>query len=125
MYELSVKRRFRASHAIVQDGDREPTHSHDWHVRLVVSGRRIDADGLLCDFHWLQQRLDAALAPLADCDLNRVAPFDEINPTAEHLARHLAEAVAAVLPAGLAVASVSVTEAPGCTATYRPGPGAG
>lgn len=120
MYELTVEREFCAAHAIVIAGEREPVHGHNWRVRLTVAGADLDADGLLCDFHELERNVDAALHRFRNADLNQTAPFDVVNPTAEHIARHIADAVADRLPAGVRVASVTVTEAPGCTATYRP-----
>ncbi len=120
MYEVTVELVFREAHAITLTGQREQTHEHDWRVRVVVGGQEVNHDGVLCDFHWLQRQLDVILAPLENQDLNAVAPFDRVNPTAEHVARHIAEAIGAVLPAGLALHSATVTEAPGCTATYRP-----
>jgi 6-pyruvoyltetrahydropterin/6-carboxytetrahydropterin synthase len=123
MYELTVEREFCAAHAITIAGEREAVHGHNWRVRVVVAGPALDADGLLCDFHDVERRLDEVLAPFRNQDLNRTAPFDRLNPTAEHVARHLAaqltERLAPCLPAGTAVASVSVTEAPGCSATFR------
>lgn len=120
MYELSVQRVFRAAHAIVMAGEREPAHEHDWQVALVVGGERLDADGLLCDFHHLEQVLEQVLERLDAQDLNGAAVLGSVNPTAEHVARHIAEAVGASLPAGVRVRRVRVTEAPGCAATYIP-----
>ncbi len=118
MYELTVERRYRAAHAITMGDERETSHEHDWRVVVRVGGPRLDDDGLLCDFHALERSLDRILAPLQDHDLNATPPFDRINPTAEHVARHLYESMAAVLPDAVKLRSVEVTEAPGCTATY-------
>ena len=120
MYEVTVERSFRAAHAITMGGQPESSHHHDWQVRVVVGGE-LNAEGLLCDFHVLETRLEAVIARLRGSDLNTVTPFDRQNPTAEHVARHVAERMRETLPAGLALQSVSVTEAPGCVATYRPG----
>jgi 6-pyruvoyltetrahydropterin/6-carboxytetrahydropterin synthase len=122
MYEVSVQHRFTAAHAVTMAGRREASHSHDWQVTAVVSREGLDADGILCDFEALQRRLEEIVRPLDGVDLNRTAPFDEVNPTAEHLARHIADTLARGLPDGAVVTSVSVTEAPGCTATYRTSP---
>ena len=118
MYEVTVDRVFCAAHAISVRGEREPTHGHEWRVRVGVGGQELDEDGILCDFHALERRLDDVIAPFQDCDLNRTPPFDRVSPTAERIARHLAEAI--VLPEGLTLLSVGVTEAPGCVAVYRP-----
>ncbi len=118
MFLLSVQREFRASHAISVQGEREETHEHTWRVRVEVQGGELDGDELLCDFHVIQDRLDAVLAALDGCNLNQTPPFDRINPTAEAVARHIGEAVAAGLPEGVHLSRASVTEAPGCEATY-------
>lgn len=120
MYELEIRRRFSAAHAILMRGVREPVHGHDWEVTLLVRGERLDGDGLLCDFHAVERELDAVIRPFDSRNLNETPPFDRINPTAEHVARHVADAVSARLPAGVRIASVRVTEAPGCAARFVP-----
>ena len=126
MYELEVSAEFCAAHAIVIAGAREPVHGHNWRVTLTVAGPTLDADGLLCDFHAVGAALAEVTGCFANADLNATAPFDRVNPTAELVARHIAGAVSArlagVLPAGARVSACRVTEAPGCAATYRPGP---
>ncbi len=126
MYELTVDAEFCAAHAIVMRGSREPTHGHNWRVTLTLSGEALDADGLLCDFHAVEAALGGVLAPLQNADLNQTPPFDRMNPTAEHVARHIAEAtqraLADALPSGTRVSSCRVTEAPGCAAVYSPPP---
>ena len=118
MYELSVRRRFTATHSITIAGVPETPHEHDWGVELVVAGRSLDADGLLCDFHDLERGLDEIVAAFRDRDLNATPPFDRINPTAEHVAKHIADALE--LPDGVTLSRVTVTEAPGCDASYVP-----
>jgi len=118
MFELSVCREFCATHAITVSGVREEIHEHRWRVRAVVRGDHLDSDGLLCDFHRIERELDRVLELLRGRDLNRTPPFDHINPTAENVARHIAEEISQRIPEGVSLKSVSVTEAPGCTATY-------
>jgi 6-pyruvoyltetrahydropterin/6-carboxytetrahydropterin synthase len=120
MFELSVQRVFSAAHAIVMRGEREPLHGHDWNLELVVTADRLDDDGLLCDFHAVQAVVDEVIRPFQSVNLNQVPPFDHLNPTAEVVARHIAESTAARLPAGVRVARVRLTEAPGCAAHYHP-----
>ncbi|MCI0674515.1 MAG: 6-carboxytetrahydropterin synthase [Phycisphaerales bacterium] len=120
MYELTVEREFCAAHAIVIGGRLEPLHGHNWRVRITVTGEKLDSNGLLCDFHAIESRLDRVIAPLHNGNLNTTPPFDQINPTAEHVARHIAEAMSAALPRNVRLSHATVTEAPGCSATYRP-----
>lgn len=125
MYEVVVQRRFSAAHAIVIRGTREPVHGHDWRLTVAVRGPALDEDELLCDFHALEAEVDRIIAPFHNADLNAVPPFDRVNPSAEAVARHVAESLAGALDrlgadGRLHVAEVRVGEAPGCTAVVRP-----
>ncbi len=128
MYELEVHAEFCAAHAIVVGGVRERVHGHNWRVTARVEGSELDADGLLCDFHTVEGVLSGILEPWRNGNLNEMSPFDRLNPTAENVARVIGEALAEGLDEGLRphawVSSVSVTEGPGCVATYRRAKGA-
>ncbi|MEM7516161.1 MAG: 6-carboxytetrahydropterin synthase, partial [Planctomycetota bacterium] len=80
----------------------------------------LDGDGLLLDFHALEADLAALIEPLHNRNLNETPPFDDLNPTAEHVAGHLGRELAARLPEGVHLVGLSVTEAVGCQATWRP-----
>ncbi|MAB83403.1 MAG: 6-carboxytetrahydropterin synthase QueD [Phycisphaerae bacterium] len=123
---ISVQRRFKARHAVTIGGVEETMHEHDWHVRVEVAGP-LDDEGLLIDFHLLEQALDSVLEPFRNGDFNGTPPFDEWNPSAENIARHLIEAIVHQrlpeeardrIEAGCAI----VEEAPGCHATYYSDP---
>ncbi|HYE63615.1 MAG TPA: 6-carboxytetrahydropterin synthase [Phycisphaerales bacterium] len=122
MFELSVQAEFSAAHAILLQGQREIVHGHNWHVTATITGSQLDHEGLLCDFHLVERALGEVIGPYHNNDLNRLPPFVDVNPTAENVARHIADALAARLDPQLApnagVASVRVTEAPGCAITY-------
>lgn len=118
VFEISVQRVFHASHALLIGGDREEPHAHDWRITLVVAGAALDSDGLLCDFHDLEAALDEVIETFQDADLNQTRPFDRINPTAEAVAKYIAESVSGRLGDTVHVDRVSVIEAPGCQATY-------
>lgn len=120
MFELTVRKEFCAAHTITIKGEREPVHGHNWRVVVAVAGPKLDADGLLCDFHLVEQHVDAILQPLTTVDLNATQPFDVVNPTAENVAMHIGESLSPKLPAGVKLSYVSVTEAPGCAAKYIP-----
>ena len=123
MFRISVQGRFSAAHALMFRGVREPIHGHDWRVTVTLAGPALDADGLLCDFHAVEGALAAVTAGFHNANLNDQAPFtDRVNPSAENVARHITERLAAtvVLPPGVRLESVRVTEAPGCEAEYRP-----
>lgn len=124
VYEITVEDEFCAAHAIMIRGEPEAVHGHNWHVSVTVAGESLDADGLLLDFHALEALVRDVLSPLRNRDLNATPPFDRINPTAELVARHIAERVGSGLQSlnqgALRVTGVCVTEAPGCSVTYLP-----
>lgn len=125
MHEITVETEFCAAHALTLAGRREPTHGHNFRLRVTVGSPTLDADGLVCDFHRLEGVVRGVIEPFRDRDLNQAPPFDRINPSAERLAEHVATEVSracAELGRAVRVLSVSVTEAPGCTATHRPTP---
>jgi len=128
MYEIRVEHTFSAAHALTIGQSREPLHGHDWRVRAVIGGPELDADALLCDFHTVEAVLREICDPFNNRTLNDVPPFSEsTNPSAEAVAEHIARQLAHLLGDALApharVTSVSVTEAPGCEATFRPAEG--
>lgn len=124
MFELTIESEFCAAHAIILRGEREPVHGHNWHVTVTLAGPTLDQDGLLCDFHAAELALEAVIGPWKNADINTKPPFDTLNPSAENIAKTIAEQMRdrlqSVLPADARVAAVRVTEAPGCAATYRP-----
>ncbi|MEM1184153.1 MAG: 6-carboxytetrahydropterin synthase [Planctomycetota bacterium] len=122
MYTLEINHEFCAAHALTIAGVREPMHGHNFHVSVTLEAETLDSDGLVCDFHSAMNTLVAVCDPFENADLNITRPFDETNPTAENIAQHVAEAMAAKLDPHLSpnarIASARVTEAPGCSATY-------
>jgi 6-pyruvoyltetrahydropterin/6-carboxytetrahydropterin synthase len=129
MFELEAQGEFAAAHAIVINGAREAVHGHNWRVTATIAGSDLDQEQLLCDFHELEGGLREILAPWHNRHLNECEPFASregrpgLNPTAEAVARtisdRLQERLGPILKGRARVASVRVTEAPGCAATYR------
>ncbi|MBM4109011.1 MAG: 6-carboxytetrahydropterin synthase [Phycisphaerae bacterium] len=125
MYRVRIQGEFCAAHAITIRGQREPVHGHNWRVTLTAAGPELDADGLLVDFHALQGALLTVLKSMDTKDLNTMEPFRRVNPTAEHVARHIHDEMrrGARIPNAVRIESVEVTESPGCSAVYAPSGG--
>lgn len=121
MFELTIQRRFNATHAItLPTGEVEPAHGHDWRVEVVVAADRLDELDLVMDFHALEQSVDDLLGPLNHTHLNDHRWFADAHPTAERVAERIAADLSPMLPDHVTLQSVTITEAPGCRATYRP-----
>ena len=121
MYEVMIEEEFSAAHALRgYRGKCENMHGHNWKVQVVVAGKTLDRNGLLCDFHVIERDIDAVIARFNNADLNATPPFDRINPTAERVAEHIGEEVRRKLPARVKMRRTTVSEAPGCKASFVP-----
>lgn len=120
MFELTIEGEFCAAHAIMINGEREPVHGHNWRVEITVAADVLDDNGLVCDFHKLERILNDVIQPFDNNALNALPPFDRVNPTAEHVVQHIASEFAPQLPWNVRLVTATVTEAPGCRATFRP-----
>lgn len=102
----------------MHDGTLEPLHGHNWHVTVTVTADTLDAAGFVVDFHALDNALDAILATLNNRHLNDAGAMLGLNPSAENVCLAIARQLA--IPAPARLISIEVTEAPGCSAAYRP-----
>jgi len=120
-HEISIQRVFSAAHAIrLPDGAMEPVHGHDWTLTVTIAADALDDCGWVMDFHALEATVHEIIGPWRNQNLNDCPPFSHgVNPTAERVVEHVAQRVAPTLPGQARLVSVSVTEAPGCVATWR------
>lgn len=88
MYEVTVEAGFSAGHYLRNyRGKCENPHGHNYKVRITLRGRELDASGLLLDFKQLKQVMRPVIERLDHQMINDIAPFTELNPSAENLAR--------------------------------------
>jgi 6-pyruvoyltetrahydropterin/6-carboxytetrahydropterin synthase len=121
MWEISVETVVAARHQIRGvSGDGGRVHEHRWRVRAVVRANELDATGWVLDFHEVDAALGAVVAPYRGAFLNEVAPFDDLNPTRENVARVIAEGLAGEIDDGRArVWRVEVSEVGHCASYVR------
>jgi 6-pyruvoyltetrahydropterin/6-carboxytetrahydropterin synthase len=122
-FTIQVTHEFCAAHSIILNATPEPLHGHNFKTTATIAGSSLDNEALLCDFHLVEQTLSDICRPFTNNTLNDTPPFDQLNPTAENLAKHIADQLAKKLDESLAprakVHSVTITEAPNCQATYH------
>jgi len=123
MFEISVEYSFAAGHALRgYKGKCENVHGHNYKVQVTVAGEQLNSTGLLMDFVELRAAIKAAVERLDHRFLNDLPPFDQLNPSAENLAKYFWEKVEAQARAqGLRVDAVTIWETDSTSATYRPG----
>jgi len=123
MYEISVDESFAAAHNLRNyHGKCEDLHGHNYKVRVVLTGKELDATGLLYDFVHLKRVIQEVIGSLDHKYLNELPPFDTLNPSAENIARHIYDRTATQLPQAAnaaVISSVTVWETDTSAATYR------
>ncbi len=121
MYEVSKDVWLCAAHQVrFPGGEAEPLHGHNWRVRVTVCARKLDPSGYVIDFDQLGRAMWAVVGRFDHANLNELAPFDELNPTAENLARHVYASLARALDDDRCqVHEVEVFETDANRAVYR------
>jgi 6-pyruvoyltetrahydropterin/6-carboxytetrahydropterin synthase len=121
VYELTVKGRFDAAHALRDyPGECRELHGHTWDVEVTVMGERLDDIEIVYDFKQLKADLSEVLEPYDHAYLNEVPPFTELSPTAENLARVLFESLSEQVGSQVTVKETVVWESPVARIAYRP-----
>jgi 6-pyruvoyltetrahydropterin/6-carboxytetrahydropterin synthase len=92
MFEVNVEAGFSSGHYLRNYRGRcENPHGHNYRVCVTLVGESLDDDGLLFDFKNLKQVLHPTIQYLDHQMINDLAPFTELNPSAENLARYFFE----------------------------------
>ncbi len=122
MFEITVDETFSSGHALRgYRGKCENPHGHNYRVRVRLAGKELNGIGLLYDFKDLKTMIRRETGRLDHQYLNDLEPFQEINPSAENLARVLFERISGHLDSaggGIAVKSVTVYETDTTAAKY-------
>lgn len=88
VYELRVKVDFPAAHHLEgYPGDCARPHGHNWVVEVYARSTQLDSIGLAIDFRDLKSAAKELVAAWDHQDLNTLADFKTINPSAEQIAR--------------------------------------
>jgi 6-pyruvoyltetrahydropterin/6-carboxytetrahydropterin synthase len=125
MFEVSVEKTFAAGHALRgYKGKCENVHGHNYKIRVTLAGAELDSTGLLYDFVEMKRRMDAIIERLDHRFINDIPPFDQLNPSAENLARYFYRELDQVLrekppEVPVRIDEVKVWETDTTTATYR------
>ncbi len=123
MFEVSVEQTFAAGHALRNyKGKCENVHGHNYRVRITVQGDQLDATGLLVDFLDVKSLIGRVVDYLDHQFINDLPPFDELNPSAENIAKYFYDRVSGGLQneVPVRVSEVKVWETDTSSAVYRP-----
>jgi 6-pyruvoyltetrahydropterin/6-carboxytetrahydropterin synthase len=120
MYEITVETEFSSAHSIRgYEGSCEALHGHNWRVEVFVRSEGLDKLGMVRDFGVLKACVRELIEKLDHRFLNEVAPFDDINATAENISRHIYTGLsAAINDSDVRVSKVRVWESSVTSAAY-------
>jgi 6-pyruvoyltetrahydropterin/6-carboxytetrahydropterin synthase len=120
LFTISVQTSFWAPHQLrLPDGQKEKSHSHNWLVQATVSSSQLNKMGICFDFNKLKTILISITDTLTNGQIEDNPYFQQNNSSAELLAKYIYERLEQQLPEELNLESVTVTEEPGCSASFR------
>ena len=95
MYSVAVRRNFIANHFLTGGdwGPENETHAHHYVVEVRFSGPELDNHGYLLDICEIETVLDGLVHRYRDQQLNRLTEFEGLNPSLEHFARIICNAI--------------------------------
>ncbi|MCU1309564.1 MAG: putative 6-pyruvoyl tetrahydropterin synthase [Candidatus Angelobacter sp.] len=123
MFEVTVEETFAAGHYLRNyKGKCENPHGHNYKVLVTLQGRELDKAGLLLDFKDLKSVMRSVVERLDHQMINEIAPFTELNPSAENLARYFYQEtngrLQSVTNGRVSVKAVTMFETDTTNATY-------
>jgi 6-pyruvoyltetrahydropterin/6-carboxytetrahydropterin synthase len=120
MYEVEITTWFSAAHRLRDYcGKCEHLHGHNYKVTAAARADRPGRGGMIIDFGDLKRAASEVLDKLDHVYLNEIPPFDELDPSAENIARFIFDAIALELGERAELLfSVSVWESHSSRATY-------
>ncbi len=122
MFELSIYVNFEAAHCLPDyPGKCRRLHGHNWRVEVSIEGSKLNDLGMLMDFSILKMEVMTVINVLDHQYLNEIYPFNEINPTAENIAKYIYEQLAAksIFQSNPRLLAVKVWESPNSAVIYR------
>jgi len=119
-FEVMIERNFSSAHQLRgYKGKCENLHGHNYRVEIYARGCELDNIGLLVDFVELKAAADELVQYLDHRNINDLAPFDKLQPSAENLAKYILERVAERVDDGrVEIYKVRCFETPTSVATY-------
>lgn len=119
MFTISVETNLWTSHHLtLEDGTKEPLHSHNFSITADVSSEKLTDMGVVMDFHQLKLILDNILAEFENVTLDNIDCFRRTNSTSENLAKYVYEKLQPQLPEPVKLQAVRVAEEHGCSVKF-------
>ena len=109
VFTVKVRLEFAAAHHIRgYDGECARPHGHNFKVEVEAKSQGLNEIGIALDFKDLKRTVKNLIDRYDHQDLNTVAPFNDINPTAETLSQYFFQQLEKDLAAQPATASLTL-----------------
>ena len=122
LYRVAIKHDFIAQHYLIGEASEseKQRHSHCYQVEVQLEGSALNEQGYLVDIVQIESHLGELLAYYHDKTLNDLPEFEDLNPSIEHLARLLCQALSDRMRApNITGVAVRVWESAEAWALYR------
>jgi len=120
VFKVKISTHFAASHQLHgYEGVCRALHGHTWKIEVSILTDKLDEVGISFDFKALKDMTNVIIGRLDHKHVNDIPPFDEINPTAENLAKYIYDELKAMLPSDARMHKVTVWESDNYALTYR------
>ena len=107
MFVVNVEAHYDSAHFLRNyKGKCERLHGHRYVVELALATDELDVAGIAFDFVDVKKQLRDLADHLDHNNLNEVAPFDTIEPSAENQAKYFYDEMKRLLPAKMADAII-------------------
>ena len=120
MFVLKIVTDFASAHSLRDyPGNCSRLHGHNWQVEVLVESEVLDDIGIAIDFREIKRQTKEVVNRLDHQYLNEIPPFNELNPTAENIAKYFYEEVAKLINnKDVKVKEVTIWETPRASVTY-------
>lgn len=111
VYKLSIETTISAAHLLREyEGPCSRLHGHNWQIRVEVSSNELNEHGIAIDFLDLKNLTWKVVGPFDHNNFNDIAPFDELNPTAENIVKFFYDEIGKLLPSNIMLISIRLWE---------------
>ena len=120
MFVLKIVTDFASAHSLRDyPGDCSRLHGHNWQVEVSVESEVLNDLGIATDFREIKKQTKSVVKRLDHQYLNEIPPFDELNPTAENIAKYFFDEVAKLINnSNVRVSEVIIWETPRASVAY-------
>jgi len=120
MYQITIETHFSSAHRLRgYNGECERLHGHNWKVKIFVASEVLNNLGMIMDFRDIKSQTKVLVDRLDHQYLNDIAPFTEINPTTENIAKYMFDELSKTINTNqLRISMVEIWESPTCSASY-------